>query len=132
MRLVVDSPAHDLVETLDNGAFKRDPRHIRLGLGSDGINPFKTMKSKYSIWPVVLMNYNIPPWLAMKKNHLFLSLIIPGPKQAKVPDVYLDLVVKELLRLWTGVRMQYKNEGFFDLRGILMWTMHDFPGSLQH
>ncbi len=131
MRLVVDSLAHQVVETLDNGAFERDPRHVRLGLGSNGINPYKTMKSKYSIWPVVLLNYNIPPWLAMKKGHLFLSLLIPGPKQASIPDVYLALVVKELLKLWVGVETQYKDEGNFVLRCILMWTMHDFPGKLQ-
>lgn len=128
MRLVVDSPAHKHLETLDNHAFAREPRHVRLGLGSDGINPYKTMKSKYSVWPVVLINYNIPPWLAMKKSHLFLSLLIPGPKQARVPDVYLELVVKELLKLWVGVEIEYKQLGTFLLRGMLMWTMHDFPG----
>jgi len=35
--------------------FALDPRNVRLGLASDGFNPYKTMSSKYSIWPVVLM-----------------------------------------------------------------------------
>jgi len=36
--------------------FALDPRNVRLGLASDGFNPYKTMSRKYSIWPVFLMS----------------------------------------------------------------------------
>jgi hypothetical protein len=59
--------------------FASDPRNIRLGLASDGFNPYKTMSSKHSVWPVVLMTYNLAPWECMKQPYMMLSLLIPGP-----------------------------------------------------
>ena len=47
--------------------FSKDPRNVRLGLASDGFNPFGNLSSKYSMWPVILIPYNIPPWKCMKK-----------------------------------------------------------------
>ena len=35
--------------------------NVRLGLASDGFNPFKNMNVNHSTWPVVLMPYNLPP-----------------------------------------------------------------------
>ena len=55
-----------------------EPRHIKFGVGLDGINPFSMRSSKWSTWPVVLINYNIPPFMSIKKEHLILSLLIPG------------------------------------------------------
>ena len=66
----------------------------------DGFNPFGNMSSQYNIWPVVLMTYNLPPWLCMKQAYLVLTLLIPSPK---VPgndiDVYLEPLVDELIQL---------------------------------
>lgn len=49
--------------TLDNRYpdFAEEIRNVRLGLSSDGFNPFGTMSSVHSTWPVVLMPYNLPP-----------------------------------------------------------------------
>ena len=41
--------------------FAKEPRNVRLGLASDGFNPFGTMSSSHSTWPVVLMPHNLPP-----------------------------------------------------------------------
>jgi hypothetical protein len=49
------------------------------------------------------MNYNLPPWLSVKKGFLLLSLIIPGPSKVKNLDTYLALVVNEFKTLWDGV-----------------------------
>ncbi|GMI98864.1 hypothetical protein HRI_003555700 [Hibiscus trionum] len=43
--------------------FAGDPRNVRLGLASDGFNPFKIMSTSYSTWPVLLVPYNLPPWI---------------------------------------------------------------------
>lgn len=43
--------------------FANDPRNIRLGLATDGFNPFGKMNATYSMWPVFLVPYNFPPWL---------------------------------------------------------------------
>ena len=45
--------------------FASDPRNVRLGLASDGFNPFGTMSLSYSMWPVMLMPYNMLPWRTM-------------------------------------------------------------------
>ncbi|KAH0784184.1 hypothetical protein KY290_003782 [Solanum tuberosum] len=41
--------------------FAQDSRNVRLGLASDGFNPFRTMSISHSTWPVMLMAYNLPP-----------------------------------------------------------------------
>ena len=41
--------------------FAEESRNVRLGLASDGFNPFGNMITSYSMWPVVLMPYNLPP-----------------------------------------------------------------------
>ena len=56
--------------------FKNEPRHIKMGVALDGVNPFSMHSSKWSTWLVVLINYNLPPFICFKKEHLLLSLII--------------------------------------------------------
>lgn len=137
MRMAVDSPANKFVEQ-KWPEFGGDPRNVRLGLATDGISPFNiTGKAQpYSVWPVVLMNYNIPPWLSMKRGHLILSMIIPGPKQPSDMSVYLAPLIEELEKLWSGVSAydnRKKTDGLpreFILKAVLLWTMHDYPGTI--
>ena len=35
--------------------------NVRLGLASDWFNPFGNMSTNNSVWPVVLVPYNLPP-----------------------------------------------------------------------
>ena len=65
---------------LNHPDFAADLRNIRLGLASDGFNPFGAMSTNYSIWPVVLIPYNTPPWKCMKQTNFILSTVIPGPR----------------------------------------------------
>ncbi|CAM6084374.1 unnamed protein product [Calypogeia fissa] len=104
MRLVVDSHAHKHVKSTWP-EFAHDPRHVRLRLASNGVSPHQLggRGRTTSVWPVVLMNYNLPPWLSMKKGFLLLSLIIPGPTKVKNMDTYLALLVGELQTPWDGV-----------------------------
>ncbi|XP_058746065.1 uncharacterized protein LOC131618934 [Vicia villosa] len=70
--------------------FASDHRNVRLGLASDSFNPFGTMNSKYSVWPVFLIPYNIPPWMWMRHTSFILSMIIPGKSSpGNSIDVYL-------------------------------------------
>ena len=59
----------------------KEPRHLRLGLAMDDVNPFGLRSTKWSTWPAVLVNYNIPPWLCIRKGHLLLSLIVLGKRK---------------------------------------------------
>ncbi|KAK5843103.1 hypothetical protein PVK06_005536 [Gossypium arboreum] len=85
-------------------SFASDPRSVRLGLASDGFNPFKIMSTSYSTWPVVIVPYNLPPWLCMKQSSLILSMIIPGEKgPGNDIDIYLQPLIEKLKQLWAGV-----------------------------
>lgn len=71
-------------------SFASEERNLRLGLSTDGFNPFNMKNSRYSCWPVLLVNYNMAPDLCMKEENIMLSLLIPGPQQpGNSIDVYL-------------------------------------------
>ena len=60
--------------------FTNEPRNVRLGLEANGFNLFGNMSLSYSIWPVVLTAYNLPPWLCLKDSYFILTLLILGPQ----------------------------------------------------
>jgi hypothetical protein len=110
--------------------FASDPRNVRLGLTSDGFNPFGNMSSIHSTWPVMVIPYNLPPWLYMKQPNFILSLIIPGPSSPGMAiDVYLQPLISELQELWNvGINtFDVSMKKSFVLRSALMWTINDFP-----
>ncbi|KAF3618119.1 40S ribosomal protein S13 [Capsicum annuum] len=111
--------------------FASDPQNVRLGLSTDGFNPFGTMSTKYSIWSVILFSYNLSPWLCMKQSNFILSMIIPGPRiVGNNIDVHLQPLIKELNELWSeGVdTFNSSKNKIFKIRAALMWTVSDFPG----
>ena len=83
MRHTVDSPQWRFVdteledETVDN-RFGLDPRHVHLGMATDGFNPWSEKRSTTSMWPIMFLNYNLPPWLVTKKYFVMLCLLIPS------------------------------------------------------
>nr|GEY30394.1 hypothetical protein [Tanacetum cinerariifolium] len=83
--------------------FASDPHSVRLGLASDGFNPFRTMSTSYSTWPVVLIPYNLPPWICMKRKSLILSSIIPG--------AFVIIFERFLMRLKSYVHNKAQPEG---------------------
>ncbi|XP_051150184.1 uncharacterized protein LOC127264725 [Andrographis paniculata] len=116
---------------LRNPLFSGDIRNVRLGLASDGFNPFGNMSVNYSIWPLVLVIYNLTPWLCMKQPSFFFSTIIDGPKGlGDRIDVFLQPLVAELNELWDiGVRtFDAVSEEYFQMHAALLWTISDFSG----
>ncbi|KAL6227695.1 hypothetical protein ACLB2K_001652 [Fragaria x ananassa] len=107
MRHPVDSPTWKMVDT-NWPDFGIEPRNLRLALSSDGCNPYGAVSSKYSCWPVILITYNLPPWLCMKRKYMMLTLLISGPKQpGNDIDVYLQPLVDDLKVLWDGIERVY-------------------------
>ncbi|XP_074377183.1 uncharacterized protein LOC141718703 [Apium graveolens] len=110
--------------------FAQEPRNMRLGLGTDGFNPFNNMNILYSTWSVMLINYNLPPSMYMKSEFLMLSLIIPSPESPKnAIDAYMQPLLKELKELWeTGIETyDASSDQMFNMRAILHSTISDFP-----
>ena len=58
------------------------PRNIRLGLASDGFNPFVHQSATYSMWPVLVIPYNMPPNVCTKESNYMMALLISGPKKS--------------------------------------------------
>ncbi|XP_060182268.1 uncharacterized protein LOC132611929 [Lycium barbarum] len=129
MRHPADSVAWKTLDEL-HPSFATEPRNVRLGLASDGFQPFKSSKTPYSIWPVVLIPYNLPPWLCMKQENFILSMLILGPESpGDAIDVYLQPLIEELKELWeTGVEtFDASTRQNFMLHATLLWTINDFP-----
>ncbi|XP_059631038.1 uncharacterized protein LOC132273939 [Cornus florida] len=129
LRYPADSKAW---EEFDNkhSWFTSDPRNVLLGLACDGFNPFGNMSNAYSMRPVTIVPYNLPPWICMKEPYMFMSLLIPGPKSpGNDIDVYLRPLIDELKELWMDGVMTYDaySKSHFNMHAGLIWTIHDFP-----
>nr|GEW95828.1 hypothetical protein [Tanacetum cinerariifolium] len=55
--------------------FAKEPRNVQLRLAADGFNPFGNLSQSYSMWPVILTTYNLPPWLCMKLQNLLSTIV---------------------------------------------------------
>ncbi|KAI5328556.1 hypothetical protein L3X38_027953 [Prunus dulcis] len=108
--------------------FAADPRNVRLGLATDGFNPYGVLNQHHSTWPIFAFPYNLPPWKCMKKEYMMMTVLITEDPGRSI-DVYLRPLVDELKDLWTnGVRTYDKSTGrMFTLRAAVMWTVNDFP-----
>ena len=81
--------------------FVVESRNVRLGLCIDGFQPFGQSGQQYSSWPVILTVYNLPPWLCMKETSMFLTVLVPGPRNPKHKlDVFFQPLIAELKELW--------------------------------
>lgn len=110
--------------------FSAEARNVRLGLATDGFNPFGHNSNSHSCWPVMMVPYNLPPSLCMRKEFVMLTLLIPGPTgPGNNIDVYLQPLVEELITLWSKGSETYDSHAktTFNMRAILLWTIHDFP-----
>lgn len=111
-------------------SFSSEPRNVRLGLISDGFNPFSNIANPYSIWPVMLVPYNLPPWVCMTQSSMMLSMLVPGPKgPGDAIDVYLQPLIEELKELWeVGVETYDASKcENFKMHAALLTTINDFP-----
>ena len=129
----MDSPQWHFIDE-NFQSFNRDERNVRMGLALDGVNPHSFQSSKHSVWPLMMVMYNLPPYLLMKRFFICLTMIIPGPNSLSEDtiDVFLQPLVCELKKLWVGVQAIDMSEPpgpshNFNLRSMLIWTINDYP-----
>ncbi|KAL9674184.1 hypothetical protein QQ045_030454 [Rhodiola kirilowii] len=111
--------------------FAKDIRNVRLGLATDGFNPFGVSGLSHSTWPIIVMPYNFSPSMCMKKEFNILSMLISGPKSpGKCLNVFMRPLIDELKILWdTGVPTYDRHDGSsFMMKAAVLWTISDFPG----
>lgn len=80
---------------------------------------------------VILMKFNLPPWLCMKQQFFLLFLLILGPSVPGINiDVCLQPLVAELKDLW-DICLSTSNASSkenFQMRAALLWTISDSLG----
>ena len=89
----------------------------------------------YLVWSIILLNYNLPPWLTIKKKHfIMLSMLIPGPNlvtsvaywHVHGPHVgRIENVVDHGCTLLRHITLEW--QGMIVMMATLMWMIHDFP-----
>ena len=134
MKHVSDSAQWKWISSRFKEEFGYDDRNVHMALVTNGFNPNSDKRGTYSIWPILLMNYNIAPWLTTRNYFIMLAVLIPGPKSitAKHFDVFIEPLIEKLLNMWTyGVYCldvaQYEQSSHFILKAMVIWTVGDFP-----
>ena len=132
MRCVSDSSQWKTIDLLYPD-FVQVLTNLCLRLVGDGIIPFKNNAIKHSTWVLLITIYNLLPWLLTKRFFISLAMLIPGPKSPTADniDVFMQPLIRDLLRLWTWTPAMNvskpEGERAFTLRGMLIWTVNDFP-----
>ena len=77
--------------------FAIEIKNVKLGLYTDGFQSFGQSGQQYSCWPIIMTVYNLPTWLCMKDTFMFLTILVPRPRNPKDElDVYLQPLIHEL------------------------------------
>ncbi|XP_074374487.1 uncharacterized protein LOC141714890 [Apium graveolens] len=125
-----DAKAWKMMDTI-YPEFSSEIRNVRLSVAVDGFSPHRTMNLSHITWPIVLVNYNLPPWICMEQENLILSTLISGPNSPlNSIDVYMQPLIAELKVLWDIGIQTYDAmiDQNFNLWAGVLWTISDFPG----
>ncbi|GJW53038.1 putative transposon, En/Spm-like protein [Tanacetum coccineum] len=101
--------------------------NLRLGISADGVD-VNTGNRHHSVWPVLIVIYNHPLWLCMKRKFINLLVLISGYLRNDI-DVFLELLVDDVhtlfeIRVYTYDASTKDN---FNLRAAVLWTINDYP-----
>ncbi|GKU95339.1 hypothetical protein SLEP1_g8710 [Rubroshorea leprosula] len=110
-------------------SFASDLRNVRLGLTTDGFNPWGHSSRSYSCWTVFIVVYNLSPEMCMRPEFIFLTLVIYGPKSpGKNIDVFLHPLIDDLKWLWSSGEETFDSfrKQNFTMQSILIWTIMNF------
>ena len=103
-------------------------RAISFALCADGLNPFAHEKTQYSMCPLFLIPLNFPHHIRKKAGAMFLTGIIPGHKEPKNMDPYIDLIVDDIMSL-NSVNVYDAHMGEdFKLKANILLHVLDYPG----
>ena len=104
-----------------------DEHDIGLGLTTDGLSLFQV--GNHSVWPIVALNYNLPPEIRFKKANILLCGIIPGPSSPKDIHSFLRPLVDELKSLEEGIESVYdaSTKSLFTLHAYICTISGDLP-----
>lgn len=113
------------------GSFKGDPRGVGLSLCLDGLNPWSKNKAKYSMWPIVLGQLNLPRRIRYNFANVILAGIIPSQVQGKEPKhlhPFLEVLLDEIIFLSGSKIYDAYREAPFYMKGEIMIYILDYQG----
>jgi hypothetical protein len=98
----------------------------------DRVNPYSLQNTNYSIWSLVVINNNIPPWLFVNNEHIMLAHIVLSRRQVKIMNVYLQPLIGKFKQLWEAIHVfdvsrPIPMERYFTLSSICAYSMHHYP-----
>ena len=112
-------------QTFDHKYFQ-DKHDIALGLSLDGFPIFN--KRNLSAWPVILINFSLPPDIRTHLIHLLCYAVIPSPKTVRDMDSFLYPLYRGLEKLAKGVTsLDLRSKELFLLRAFLILVFGDMP-----
>ena len=112
-------------EIFDHKYFE-DRHNIALSLSLDGFPIFN--KRNLSAWPVILINFSLPPDIRTHLIHLLCYGVIPSPKAVKDIDSFLYPLYHELEKLARGITsLDLRSKELFLLRAFLILIFGDMP-----
>lgn len=76
----------------------KNPTDLAFLFSTDGVRVFKS-RSLFSVWPLILINYNLSPKERVKNENVLILGIIPGPNQPKDIDSFLRPMINEF-KVW--------------------------------
>ena len=107
--------------------FLSEPYCRAFSLNVDWFQPFKHVTD--SVGGIYITILNLPRYLRYRPENIILCGVIPGPKELKNLDMYLQPIVQELLLLWEGVMMDIQSYGSIQIRGALLCITSDLPAT---
>ena len=81
--------------------FFEDNCELALGLSLDGMCPFRRQKN--TCWPIIVINYGLPPDVRTHLHNIICTSVIPGPYSPKDLNSFLQPLIDKLLELAEGV-----------------------------
>lgn len=99
-RDVFDGDLYRQYHVQELGLFQ-DRHDIALQLSCDGVQV--TSMKNHEIFPVIVVNLNLPPDVRYLQKNILSSFVVPGPKAPKRIDTFLQPLVDELHQLDSGI-----------------------------
>lgn len=112
-------------QTFDHKYFQ-DKHDIALGLSLDGFPIFN--KRNLSAWPIILINFSLPPDIRTHLIHLLCYGVIPSPKAVRDIDSFFYPLYHELEKLAKGITTpDLRSAELFLLCAFLILVFGDMP-----
>lgn len=111
---------------LKGQGYFNDPRTLAFQFSTDGVSLVR--QKNFSLWPIILINYNLPPTERVKTKNIIVLGFVPGPTHPKDMDSFLVPLVDEMLSLKRGIRSYDASKAEeFVLYAHITTVTGDFP-----